>query len=89
MNVQCLIFVFMYFLCQHLDVGGEVSAHSRPGDLWRRISRSQTVELQTLTLLDVGYRRLDADQGRAVVRWANTNTCVTLKHLLHTHTVNK
>lgn len=49
-------------LCDYLVVRGEASAGSRPGDLGRRISGSKTVELQTLALLDISYRWLDADR---------------------------
>lgn len=48
-------------LCDYLVVRGEASTGSCPGDLGRRISGGKTVELQTLALLDVSYRWLDAD----------------------------
>lgn len=53
--------LLLSFLCDDLVVRGETSISSRPRDLRGRISRGVTVELQTLALLDVSYRRLDGD----------------------------
>lgn len=44
-----------------------MSTDSGPDDLGRRISRSKTVELQILTLLDISYRRLNGDHTGGAV----------------------
>lgn len=59
-----------------------MSTDSGPDDLGRRISRSKTVELQILTLLDISYRRLNGDHtGGAVAACSKKKkkkSCVTL-----------
>lgn len=61
----------------YLVVRGEAATGSRPGDLGRRISGGEAVELQTLAFLDVSYRRLDADHWRALFRCRNKDRCTT------------
>lgn len=61
----------------YLVVRGEAATGSRPGDLGRRISGGEAVELQTLAFLDVSYRWLDADHWRALFRCRNKDRCTT------------
>lgn len=61
----------------YLVVRGEAATGSRPGDLGRRISGGEAVELQTLAFLDVSYRRLDADHWRALFCCRNKDRCTT------------
>lgn len=53
-------------------IRGELATGSGPSDSGRGISRGVAVELQTLALLDVGYRRVDGDRRGAVVRCTST-----------------
>lgn len=61
----------------YLVVRGKAATGSRPGDLGRRISGGEAVELQTLAFLDVSYRWLDADHWRALFRCRNKDRCTT------------
>lgn len=54
-------------------IRGELATGPGPSDSGRGISRGVAVELQTLALLDVGYRRMDGDRRGAVVRCTSTS----------------
>lgn len=57
-------------------IGGEASTSSHPCDWRRGVSRGETVELQALALLDIGYGRLDADCRGTMIHCVDTNTSV-------------